>query len=151
MAGKKLPKNVDLTSNVEVAAGFFTDTPPAEAKAETDKKEQSATPQPELQKPTTNKTTTKEKKNLGGRPKKDGLKNEQFTLTMHPEMYEKLRILAEEYTRGNFSGLIDEAIKSFCREHGIDLSAVQVAPEILDMYKKKQEKKSKKSNGFIPL
>ena len=144
MAGKKLPQNVDLASNVEVAAGFFTDTPPAESKAETDKKEQSATPQPEPQNPTTNKTATKEKKNLGGRPKKDGLKNEQFTLTMHPEMYEKLRILAEEHTRGNFSGLIDEAIKSFCREHDIDLSALQVAPEILDMYKKKQEKKSKK-------
>ena len=144
MARKKLPKNVDLASDVEVAAGFFTDTPPAESKAETDKKEQSATPQPEPQKPTTNKTATKEKKNLGGRPKKDGLKNEQFTLTMHPEMYEKLRILAEEHTRGNFSGLIDEAIKSFCREHDIDLSAVQIAPEILDMYKKRQEKKNKK-------
>lgn len=138
---KKLPKDVDLAGNVEVAAGFFTDTPPA--KTETDKKEKPAEPQ-DAEKPTANKTTTKEKKNLGGRPKKDGLKNEQFTLTMHPEMYEKLRILAEEHTRGNFSGLIDEAIKSFCREHDIDLSAVQVAPEILDMYKKKQEKKSKK-------
>lgn len=145
MAGKKLPKNVDLASNVEVAAGFFTGTQPAKAKAETDKKEQSAIPQPKLQKPTTNKTVAKEKKNLGGRPKKDGLKNEQFTLTMHPEMYEKLRILAEEHTRGNFSGLIDEAIKSFCREHDINLSAVQVAPEILDMYKKKQEKKNRKT------
>lgn len=144
MAGKKLPKNVDLASNVEVAAGFFTDTPPAEPKAETNKKEQSAIPQPKAEKPIANKTATKEKKNLGGRPKKDGLKNEQFTLTMHPEMYEKLRILAEEHTRGNFSGLIDEAIKSFCREHDIDLSAVQVAPEILDMYKTKQEKKNKK-------
>ena len=89
MAGKKLPKNVDLASNLEVAAGFFTDTPPAEAKAETDKKEQSATPQLEQQKPTTNKTATKVKKNLGGRPKKDGLKNEQFTLTMHPELFQK--------------------------------------------------------------
>ena len=97
-----------------------------------------------IETPSTSKTVPKEKKNIGGRPKKDGLKNEQFTLTMHPEMYEKLRILAEEHTRGNFSGLIDEAIKSFCREHDIDLSAVQVAPEILDMYKKKQEKKSKK-------
>lgn len=138
---KKLPKDVDLAGNVEVAAGFFTDTPPAKTK--TDKKEKPAEPQ-DAETPTANKTATKEKKNLGGRPKKDGLKNEQFTLTMHPEMYEKLRILAEEHTRGNFSGLIDEAIKSFCREHDIDLSAVQVAPEILDMYKKKQEKKSKK-------
>ena len=138
---KKLPKDVDLAGNVEVAAGFFTDTSPA--KTETDKKEKPAEPQ-DAETPTANKTATKEKKNLGGRPKKDGLKNEQFTLTMHPEMYEKLRILAEEHTRGNFSGLIDEAIKSFCREHDIDLSAVQVAPEILDMYKTKQEKKSKK-------
>lgn len=138
---KKLPKDVDLAGNVEVAAGFFTDTPPAKTK--TYKKEKPAEPQ-DAEKPTANKTATKEKKNLGGRPKKDGLKNEQFTLTMHPEMYEKLRILAEEHTRGNFSGLIDEAIKSFCREHDIDLSAVQVAPEILDMYKNKQEKKSKK-------
>lgn len=141
MAGKRFQKDVDLASKVEVAAGFFTDTPPAEA--ETNKKEKPTKPQ-DAEKPSTNKTTTTEKKNLGGRPKKDGLKNEQFTLTMHPEMYEKLRILAEEYTRGNFSGLIDEAIKSFCKEHEIDLSAVQVAPEILDMYKKKQEKKSKK-------
>lgn len=138
---KKLPKDVDLAGNVEVAAGFFTDTSPTKTK--TDKKEKPAEPQ-DAETPTTNKTATNGKKNLGGRPKKDGLKNEQFTLTMHPEMYEKLRILAEEHTRGNFSGLIDEAIKSFCREHDIDLSAVQVAPEILDMYKKKQEKKSKK-------
>lgn len=144
MAGKKLPKNVNLASNVEVAAGFFTDTQSAEPKAETNKKEQSATPQPKAEKPTANKTATKGKKNLGGRPKKDGLKNEQFTLTMHPEMYEKLRILAKEHTRGNFSSLIDEAIKSFCREHNIDLSAIQVAPKILDMYKTKQEKKNKK-------
>lgn len=141
MAGKKLPKNVDLANNVEVAAGFFSSLTHAERKAETDKKELAATPQSEIEKPTTNTAATKKKKNLGGRPKKDGLKNEQFTLTMHPEMYEKLRILAEEHTRGNFSGLIDEAIKSFCREHDIDLSAIQVAPEILDMYKKKQEKK----------
>ena len=83
-------------------------------------------------------------KNLGGRPKKDGLKNEQFTLTMNPEMYEKLRIIAAEHTRGNFSGLIDEAIKSFCKERNIDLAAVNVDPEILEMYRKKQEKKSKK-------
>lgn len=141
MAKKKLPKDVDLASNVEVAAGFFTDNPPSEA--DTDKIEKSTKPQA-IEKPSTHNTATNEKKNLGGRPKKDGLKNEQFTLTMHPEMYEKLRILAEEHTRGNFSGLIDEAIKSFCREHNIDLSAIQVSPEILDMYKTKQEKRSKK-------
>lgn len=135
MAGKKLPKDIDLAN--DVAAGFFSNPTPAET--ETNKTEKSITPSQD-----TNKPVATEKKNLGGRPKKDGLKNEQFTLTMHPEIYEKLRIIAEEYTRGNFSGLIDEAIKSFCREHNIDLSAVQVEPEIIDMYKKKQEKKRKK-------
>ena len=135
MAGQKLPKDIDLAN--DVAAGFFSNPTPAET--ETNKTEKSITPSQD-----TNKPVAPEKKNLGGRPKKDGLKNEQFTLTMHPEIYEKLRIIAEEYTRGNFSGLIDEAIKSFCREHNIDLSAVQVEPEIIDMYKKKQEKKRKK-------
>lgn len=142
MAGKKLPKNVDLANNVDVAAGFFSNPVPEEAK--TKKNEKPTVLSQNNKKPLTSTSITKEKKNLGGRPKKDGLKNEQFTLTMNPEIYEKLRIIADEYTRGNFSGLIDEAIKSFCREHSIDLSAVQVAPEILDMYKKKQEKKSRK-------
>lgn len=141
MAAKKLPKNIDLASNVEVAAGFFSNSTPAEAEPV---KEEKITAPPKKEKPSENKTDAKEKRNLGGRPKKEGLKNEQFTLTMNPEMYEKLRIIAEEHTRGNFSGLIDEAIKSFCKEHSIDLSSVQVAPEILDMYKKKQEKKSTK-------
>ena len=129
-----------MASNVDVAAGFFSNPTPVE----TDKKENSTVTSQDNEKPSASKTTTKEKKNLGGRPKKNGLKNEQFTLTMNPEMYEKLRIIANEHTRGNFSGLIDEAIKSFCREHNIDLSAVQVASEILDMYKEKQEKKRKK-------
>jgi hypothetical protein len=141
MAGKKLPKNLDLANNVDVAAGFFSNPVPEEAKI--DKNEKHTVLLQDDKKPPTG-TSTKEKKNLGGRPRKDGLKNEQFTLTMNPEIYEKLRIIADEYTRGNFSGLIDEAIKSFCREHSIDLSAVQVEPEILDMYKKKQEKKSRK-------
>lgn len=142
MAGKKLPKDIDLAKGVDVAAGFFSSPTPAETVP--DKKEKITTPPQDTEKPSSNKTTTKEKKNLGGRPKKDGLKNEQFTLTMNPEMYEKLRIIADEHTRGNFSGLIDAAIKSFCREHKIDLSAMQVAPEILDMYKKKQDKKNNK-------
>lgn len=142
MAGKKLPKDVDLASNVDVAARFFSDAKPAET--EPDKKETPTTQKQEKGKSTSNKSTNKEKKNLGGRPKKEGLKNEQFTLTMNPEMYEKLRIIAEAHTRGNFSGLIDEAIKSYCREHSIDLSAIQVPPDILDMYKQKQEKRTKK-------
>lgn len=83
-------------------------------------------------------------KNLGGRPKKDGLKNEQFTLTMHPELYEKLRIIAKEYTRGNFSALIDDAVKVYCSENGIDLSKIEVDPNTLDIYRQKQEKKAKR-------
>lgn len=141
MAGKKLPKDIDLASNFDVAAGYFTSPTPAE---EEPVKEEKITAPPKKEKPSETKADAREKKNLGGRPKKEGLKNEQFTLTMNPEMYEKLRIIAAEHTRGNFSGLIDEAIKSFCKEHSIDLSAVQVAPEILDMYKDKQEKKRNK-------
>lgn len=143
MAAKKLPKNVDLANSVDVAAGFFSNpTPTADVK--TDKEEKITAPTPDNKEPSAKKTATKERKNLGGRPKKAGLKNEQFTLTMNPEMYEKLRIIANEHTRGNFSGLIDEAIKSFCREHNINLSAIQVSPEILEIYKQKQDKKSKK-------
>lgn len=85
-----------------------------------------------------------EKKNLGGRPRKNGLKNAQFTLTMNPELYEKLRIIANKYARGNFSALIDEAIRSFCREHDLDLSTVEVPQELIEKHKKKQEKKKKK-------
>ena len=143
MAGKKLPRNIDLASNVDVAMGFFSNPTltSSESEAEPNKKEK-ITAQQEKENSSKTKVTSNEKMNLGGRPKKEGLKNRQFTLTMNPEIYEKLRIIAEKYTRGNFSGLIDEAIKSFCKEHSIDLSTVQVAPEILDMYKRKQEKKS---------
>ena len=137
MSGKKLPKNLDLARNLDVASGFFSSS----EHNETEYSEKITAPKHPPIKPD---QITMEKKNLGGRPQKEGLKNEQFTLTMHPELYEKLRIIASEYTRGNFSGLIDEAVKSFCREHNIDLSVVQVDPEILDLYKQKQEKKRKK-------
>lgn len=137
MSGKRLPKNLDLSKNLDVAAGFFSNS----EFIENDIREKITVPTKD---PSDPNPTAEKKKNLGGRPQKEGLKNEQFTLTMHPELYEKLRILAGEYTRGNFSGLIDEAIKSFCRENNIDLSAVQVDPEILDLYKQKQEKKRKK-------
>lgn len=93
---------------------------------------------------TTEKPQKNHKKNLGGRPKKEGLKNEQFTLTMHPEMYEKLKLIAADYTRGNFSALIDDAIKAYCREMHIDLTSIKVEESKLDTYRKKQEKKAKK-------
>lgn len=139
MAGKKLPKDVDF------AAGFFSqsapaDNTPTEAKVISEK----ITAPTNKPKEKIGKIDNQVHKNLGGRPKKEGLKNEQFTLTMNPEMYEKLRIIASEHTRGNFSGLIDEAIRSFCREKEIDLSAIKVDAEILEMYKQKQQKKANK-------
>ena len=134
---KKLPKNLDL------AAGFFSKPAPA------DKASEEAVIIEKITAPATVKEATEKEapvkpKNLGGRPKKDGLKNEQFTLTMNPETYEKLRIIAEERTRGNFSALIDDAIKSYCRETGINLADVKVDESILKMYRTKQAKKSKK-------
>lgn len=136
MAGKKLPKNVDF------AAGFFSsaDSTGNAVKSETEK---ITAPTSMVEKPVEKKDSTKPK-NWGGRPRKDGLKNEQFTLTMNPETYEKLRIVAKEHARGNFSGLIDEAIKAYCREKEINLAEIKVDPQILDMYKQKQDKKRKK-------
>lgn len=152
MAKNKISKDMDL------AAGFFSQS----GSEETTTKESVAvveeTPSEKVEaveeKKATPKSTEKEKppkeekkepsKNLGGRPKKEGLKNEQFTLTMNPETYEKLKIVADEYTRGNFSGLIDEAIKAFCREKGINLAEIEVDKDIIEFYKEKQEKKSKK-------
>lgn len=61
---------------------------------------------------------------------------------MNPELYEKLKIIATEKCRGNFSGLIDEAIKSYCRENNINLSEITVDQEILKTYSEKQEKRS---------
>ena len=147
---KKLPKNADL------AAGFFSSTenndsvetitapaPTTEHPAVEDTQE--LPPAEEKKEPTkTEPEETTETKNLGGRPKKDGLKNEQFTLTMNPETYEKLRIVADEQTRGNFSALIDNAIKAYCKTNEIDLAAIEVEPQILEMYRQKQAKKSKK-------
>ena len=97
-----------------------------------------------VQVPAENQSTEKSKKNSGGRPKKDGLKNEQFTLTMNPETYEKLKIIAYDYTRGNFSALIDEAIKVYCKEKNIDLSKIEIDDSKLDIYRKRQEKKASK-------
>lgn len=135
MSRNKFPKDTDL------AAGFFSS--PTTTEMEQEIKEKITAPQ-ENKKPSSTKGIENEKKNLGGRPRKVGLKNAQFTLTMNPEIYEKLRIIAAEYTRGNFSELIDKAIESFCREYKIDLSAIEVASEILDIYRKKQEKKNNK-------
>ena len=137
MAGKKLPKDVDF------AAGFFSQPAVADDDSAAAVVEKITAPKTTTQEPEKKEKPT-ETKNLGGRPKKDGLKNEQFTLTMNPETYEKLRIVAEEQTRGNLSALIDEAIKAYCKAEEIDLSTIEVEPQILEMYRQKQAKKSKK-------
>lgn len=132
---KKLPKNPDL------AAGFFsTPTPVDDTSEEVVIVEKITAPATVI----TEKAESSVQKNLGGRPKKDGLKNEQFTLTMNPETYEKLRIVADERTRGNFSALIDDAIKAYCKETNISLADIKVEESILEMYRAKQAKKSKK-------
>jgi hypothetical protein len=137
MAEKKLPKNIDL------AAGFFS-APATKEEPSAETATEKITAPAAVKKKAPSKAAQPEPKNVGGRPKKEGLKNEQFTLTMNPEIYEKLRIVANEHTRGNFSGLIDEAIKAFCREHNIDLAAIKVDPQILDIYRQRQERKSNK-------
>ena len=141
MSGRKLPKNIDLASNIDVASGFFSDS--VLVKKGSTNTEKITAPQDKEKKSST-ATTTIKKKNLGGRPKKEGLKSAQFTVTMHPEMYEKIRIIANEHTSGNISRLIDASINSFCNEHHIDLSTIQIDSKKLDMYKKKQENKGKK-------
>ena len=82
------------------------------------------------------------KKHPGGRPRKEGLKNIQVCLTTPPELYEKVRILSEKYTSGNFSRfLMDECLKSFCRENNISLEDISVPDGVMDMYQNRQCKK----------
>lgn len=132
MAGKSLPKDANL--NLGVKKNAQPENTETVVSGNTGDSNQTTAEKPQK----------KHKKNLGGRPKKEGLKNEQFTLTMHPEMYEKLKLIAADYTRGNFSALIDDAIKAYCREMHIDLNSIKVEESKLDTYRKKQEKKAKK-------
>lgn len=133
MAKRKLPKDVDLTRKINPADGFFSNSVSdqknqenmLEEKADTDGKSENE----------------KQNKNLGGRPPKKGLKNVQFSLTMNPELYEKLRIVAQEQTGGNFSALIDIAIKTYCNENKIRLDKIKVDSAVLEAYRTKQDKK----------
>ncbi len=135
MAGKKLPKDVDF------AAGFFSQ--PASQTDETKVVNEKIVAPAEKTTPTEKKSTPA-KKNAGGRPIKQGLKNEQFSLTMNPETYEKLRIIALDKCGGNFSRLIDDAIAVYCKENRINLADIEVSAEILETYKARQEKKRNK-------
>lgn len=136
MAGRKLPKDVDF------AAGFFSRPDPDEQEEVT--QEKISVPSLVSTEKWSDKKSKTGQKNLGGRPKKEGLKNEQFSLTMNPETYEKLKLIADERTRGNFSALIDDAIKVYCREKKINLAEIKVEDSKLDIYRKRQEKKSNK-------
>ena len=127
MAKRKLPKDIDLTKKINPADGFFSTSL-------SDQKNEENIPEEK-------KEDEKKDKNLGGRPPKKGLKNEQFSLTMNPELYEKLRIVSKEQTGGNFSALIDLAIKTYCDINKIKLDKIKVESEILKAYKIKQDKK----------
>ena len=133
MAKRKLPKDVDLTRKINPADGFFSN-PVSDQKNQENMLEEKADADGKSE-------NEKQNKNLGGRPPKKGLKNVQFSLTMNPELYEKLRIVAQEQTGGNFSALIDIAIKTYCNENKIRLDKIKVDSAVLEAYRAKQEKK----------
>lgn len=146
---KKLPPKVDL------AAGFFStpaiteDTTVVAEEKNSIKAESTST---DITEDAVSSKDIKEanatSKNLGGRPSKTSqnkLKNLQYTLTMHPKTYEQARVLAEQYTRGNFSALIFDALNSFCAEKNLVLDDIEVDEEIMEIYREKQEKKEKRN------
>ena len=118
MAGKKMPKDFDL------AAGFFSE--PREY------------PSPDSSHEASNQT---KKKHPGGRPKKDGLKNSQFTVTLNPLSYERMKAASDFLTGGNFSSLVYIAVREYCKTHEIDLEGIEIDPEIVKAYYDRQAKK----------
>lgn len=129
----KLPKNIDF------ASGFFSSSDLLE-----EKNNSIETPNEMNESQNIKTSETAETSGFGGRPQKIGLKNEQFTLTLDPQLYEKLKIIAETQTKGNFSRLIEDAVKFYCEENSIDLDDIKIDPQILEFYKQKQAKR--KSN-----
>ena len=136
MARKKIQKDTDF------ASGFFSNpnsTEPSEKIAAPDTSISSETDSnisnsdPDVQVPV--------KKHPGGRPKKEGLKNIQVSLTIPPELYEKLRIVSEQYTDSNFSRFVIECVKFFCRENEINLDNIVIPDSILGLRKEQQKKK----------
>lgn len=136
MAGKRLPKDIDLTQKINPADGFFSSSGIAAEEPARSVRGKITAPEKAGVNPLN--------KNVGGRPRKKGLKNEQFTLTMDPELYEKLRMIAKDQTGGNVSALIDSAVKTYCKVNDIDLKDIEVDPADLEVYRIKQEKKRSK-------
>ena len=129
MAGKKISKDMDF------AAGFFSSS----ASKSFDGVAASIAA-PSNSDTSNNKNAVK--KHPGGRPRKEGLKNIQVCLTTPPELYEKVRILSEKYTSGNFSRfLMDECLKSFCRENNVSLEDISIPDGVMDLYQNRQSKK----------
>lgn len=140
MARKKIQKDTDF------ASGFFSNPNssessekiaapviPISSESDSNTQEISSKSDPDVQAPV--------KKHPGGRPKKEGLKNIQVSLTIPPELYEKLRIVSEQYTDSNFSRFVIECVKFFCRENEINLDDIVIPDTILDLRKEQQQKK----------
>lgn len=127
MAGRKLPKNLDL------AAGFFSETM-AESTAPPSKP--SSNVNHEISEHT-------HKKHPGGRPKKDGLKSSQFSVTLNPLSYERMKSASDLLTGGNFSSLVYISVREYCKTHEIDLESIDIDPEIVKTYYDRQAKKKK--------
>ena len=140
--GDIMPKKTSININGgPLAAGFFSQETIKKSEEDSIQKEHDATPFKDDMDTDSKKSLAA---NKGGRPKKDGLKAEQYSLTMEPEKYEQLRVIAKKYTKGNFSSLIDLAVTTFCNVNHINLDEIKVDQEILDAYQKKQSKKKKK-------
>lgn len=133
-----MASNKRISKDFDLAAGFFSDVQTSPLELVEDSREVIKTNQ-------VNKASIveKPKKYSGGRPKKEGLRNEQFTLTLHPEVYEKIKILATDFTGGNFSRLVIDAIQAYCEKVEVDFDNLQVDQEILQRYMERQDKKFK--------
>ena len=120
-----------ITKDLDIAAGFFSNVSENQEKSQQPEKQRNTEiPSPKL--------TTEKKTPRRGRPKKETLKNKNFSITMDPVLYEKIRIISKDITRGNISAFIDIAVVDYCNSHNINLNEITIAPEILENYKKNQ-------------
>ncbi len=134
MSGKRQTKNL---KDFDLASGFFSHTPTTEADTP---KPISLEEHPQLE--GTEIPASSKILNKGGRPKKEGLKNRQYTLTLPPELYEKVRIVEKQKGYPSFSQLVSAALKYYCREkEEINLDEMVLPQEILQQLKERQLEK----------